>query len=486
MERKSGLVAPAGWVGVVVPSAFHANEGATAIRHLYLDKMAMRCCYSFENRRRLFEIDSRFKFAIVIAQAGRPTQEVSCAFYLHDDEWLFGERRDRQPLSYTIGFLRVTGGDYLSLLELRWTEDLVCAETCLANAEPFHQACARRGIQLGRELNSSDDSPIFAPTADLLRPDEDPRCPETASAILERGYLVLHEGRTFHQYTDRWEDRNRYCVPLQRIADRASVLVNTRFFKLSYRKISASTNERTAIFAMLQPGVVGVDYSPTEQQPRQRPSKAALEVLAVSDSFPADFCLRLYVSSSTVNYFFLSRMAFPKDVPSPLLSHSALRLSCNHPGYAPLWREQLGDEWREPGKPPFTWPVLAGDDARWAVRAAIDAVVADAYGLSREQYAHVLSTFSHTSYRNAPELCLAKFEELKQIGLDAFTRKYDPYHDIPLNENLPQPVIDLPIPGDDGTAASSPQAADQEPASTDGTFRLSRSPQKSRRGRGRK
>lgn len=35
---------------------------------------------------------------------------------------------------------------------------------------------------------------------------------------------------------------------------------------------------------------------------------------------------------------------------------------------------------------------------------------------------------------------------MKQIGLDAFTRKHDPYNDIPLNENLPEPVIDLPIP----------------------------------------
>ena len=61
------------------------------------------------------------------------------------------------------------------------------------------------------------------------------------------------------------------------------------------------------------------------------------------------------------------------------------------------------------------------------MRAAIDAVVADAYGLTREQYAHVLSTFSHASYRKAPELCLAKFDELRAIGLDAFTKKYDPY-----------------------------------------------------------
>jgi hypothetical protein len=38
------------------------------------------------------------------------------------------------------------------------------------------------------------------------------------------------------------------------------------------------------------------------------------------------------------------------------------------------------------------------------------------------------------------------FDELKQLGLDEFTKKHDPYWDIPLNENLPQPVIDLPIP----------------------------------------
>ena len=97
--------------------------------------------------------------------------------------------------------------------------------------------------------------------------------------------------------------------------------------------------------------------------------------------------------------------------------------------------------------------MLAGDDERWAVRAAIDAVVADAYGLSRDQYAHVLSTFSHASYRKAPELCLARFDELKQLGLDKFTRKYDPYWDIPLNENLPQPVIDLPLPAEAAPAA---------------------------------
>jgi hypothetical protein len=121
-----------------------------------------------------------------------------------------------------------------------------------------------------------------------------------------------------------------------------------------------------------------------------------------------------------------------------------------------LWREQLGVAWREAGVA-FTWPVLSGDDARWAVRAAIDAVVAHAYGLTRDQYAHVLSTFSHSSYKDAPRQCLAAFDELQSIGLAAFTKKHDPYWNISLNENLPQPVIDLPIPepAPDATPAKS-------------------------------
>jgi hypothetical protein len=127
------------------------------------------------------------------------------------------------------------------------------------------------------------------------------------------------------------------------------------------------------------------------------------------------------------------------------LSHAAIRLQSQDHRFQTLWREQFGDVWRET-RPPFTWPALEGDNARWLIRTAIDAVVADAYGLTREQYVHILSTFSHKSYPKAPEMCLARFDELQAIGLEAFTRTYDPYWDISLNDNLPQPVIDLPIP----------------------------------------
>jgi hypothetical protein len=217
---------------------------------------------------------------------------------------------------------------------------------------------------------------------------------------------------------------------------------------MAFRDIASSTNERTGIFCMLPAGVVFGNTAPCERELQQRPHSTALILQACLNSFSFDWTLR-QKSAAHVNLFILDGCPLPTishftTQTSRFLVHAALRLTCNHAGYEPLWYEQLGDAWREP-KAPFAWPVLEGDDERWAVRAAIDAVVADAYGLSREQYAHVLSSFSHRSYPKAPELCLARYDELQGIGLEAFTRKYDPYWDIPLNENLPEPVIELPI-----------------------------------------
>jgi len=197
------------------------------------------------------------------------------------------------------------------------------------------------------------------------------------------------------------------------------------------------------ISLILVPGFVCEQTLAVESSPAERSTAKALLIVALSNSYQFDYQVRQRITSGLSNYI-LSSIPIPQlSGVCVFLSHSALRLSCNHLGFSFLWHEQVGDAWRE-SKPPFTWPVLATDDERWEVRSAIDAVVADAYGLDRDQYTHVLSTFSHKSYPKAPELCLAKFDELKRLGLDAFTRKYDPYHDIPLNESLPQPVIELP------------------------------------------
>src|SRR5262249_38242216 len=142
-----------------------------------------------ENRRKLFEIDSRFKFATVVARAGVATESTSCAFYLHADEWLFGDRDGRPPLEYKLDFIRRTGGDYLSLLELRSRQDLEVAEVCFSKGEPFGEVCQRLGIRLGRELNMTDDAWRFTPTDEVLPDGEDPRDPDVVKRLLQMGYF---------------------------------------------------------------------------------------------------------------------------------------------------------------------------------------------------------------------------------------------------------------------------------------------------------
>jgi hypothetical protein len=440
MERNAQLLDPRGVTGVVVPSAFHANEGATGIRRLYLEKMGFKRCYSFENRRKLFEIHRSFKFALVVASHKGPTTDFPCAFYLHDDEWLFGDKKYRE-LIYTLEFIRQTGGEYLSFLELKSPTDFEVAQYCFKNGKLFGKICNQLGIQLARELNMSDDIERLSLTNDILQEGDDPRDPDTFKRLLLSGFLPVHEGKTFHQYDDHWSDRPSFCIHISKIQHKRIWLENARFYRLVNRKIASSTNERTAIFTILPPGVITLYSCAAQQVPYKTCLKDILGILAISNSFCFDWCSRQQVGA---NFQDNIRDGLPIPyIPGSFHIHSALRLSCTHLGYEQLWCEQLREIWRE-GKVPFTWPVLVSEDERWAVRSAIDAVVADAYGLLRDQYIQVLSSFNHASCPKAPDLCLARFDELKAIGLHEFAKKYDPYWDIPLNENLPKPVIELP------------------------------------------
>lgn len=446
-EQASKVLDASGYVGYVLPSAFHANEGSTGTRQLYLQSLGLKCCYSFENRRKLFEIDSRFKFAIVIASKKYLGKEFECRFYLHDDEWLFEDRQENERLLYTSKFIQITGGDYLSLLELKSRRDYEIAEQCYLHGKSFGEVVSDLGIKLSQEVNMTYDSERFTPIAEVLLNNEDPREPTVAKQMLDNGYLTLHEGKTFWHYDDMWADRPRYVVALNHIRDKNSWIYASQYYRLAFRDIASSTNERTVIFCLLPARCIVGNTAPTERK-FVRTNAEALHLLGIVNTFCFDWLIRIKATTH-VNLFVLNGGVLPRNpVGHSFVAHSALRLSSNHSGYERLWSDQIKDAWRE-SDPRMTFPVLKTDREKWDIRSALDAVVAYAYGLGRDQYEQVLSSFSHTSYLNAPKLCLSRYDELESIGLDAFTKKYDPYWDIPLNEELPKPVIEIAGVGDE-------------------------------------
>jgi hypothetical protein len=423
-------------IGMVVPSAFHANEGATGIRRFYLQQTRIEQCLSFENRKNLFDIHARFKFALVIARRPGPTQTVRCRFYLTE----FGQLDEpARAMDYDMGFIAISGGAYATLLELRDCDDMPVARRMLVGHQRLGESMDAAGISLSREMHMTDDSGRFRATSHIqqLQDANDPR---------GQGHLTLHEGKTIHQFSDQWDTPPRYAVPIVDLADKPQSAESARYYRAACREVARSTDERTAIATMLPPGVLCGHTISVERRPAGRPNAAALSLVGVMNSFPFDWLLR-QKAAAHVSLYILSELPAPELAADAdrFMAHACLRLCCNHRGFAALWHEQLGDAWQEPA-PRRSWPVLAAEADRWRLRTAMDAVVAQAYGLSRAQYERILDSFSHKSFPAAPELCIAAFDELEGKGLTVFCRDHDPYFDIPVVAKFAQPVIRMSVP----------------------------------------
>ena len=123
---------------------------------------------------------------------------------------------------------------------------------------------------------------------------------------------------------------------------------SARYYRAACREIARSTDERTAIAAMLPPGVLCGHTISVERRPARRPNAAALSLVGVMNSFPFDWLLR-QKAAAHVSLYILSELPVPELTQDAdrLVAHAALRLCCNHRGFASLWREQLGDAWKE-------------------------------------------------------------------------------------------------------------------------------------------
>ena len=398
-ERMLDCVAPGGAIGIVVPSAFHANEGTTGLRRRILRETVIESCFTFENRRKLFDIHGRLKFTLLVARRGGETERFRCGFYLDS----IGQVNDPdRVMTYDRAFIAATGGGHETFLELRGTVDARVARHMFLGRPDMGAWMAARGLVFGREAHMTDDSHRFTPVAEI---GADPA-------------LTLHEGKTFHQFTDRWKTPPRYAIRLDAMRDKPHWARASGHYRLAFREIARSTDERTMIAAIVPPGHVFGHKGTCEKTPWERPDATALVLCAVFNSFPFDWCVRTKIAAS-VSLFMLNACPAPalSKAAARFLARGALRLSYRHAGYDALWHGQQTDH----------PPEVMVDGDRAVLRAAMDAVVARAYGLGREEYRHVLGGFSHKSWPEAPDACLAAFDALTRLGGAAFHRRYDPF-----------------------------------------------------------
>jgi hypothetical protein len=403
LEQCFNLLREGGECGIVVPSGIYTDLGAKQLREMLFSNTEVTGLFCFENRRQIFEnVDSRFKFVVLTFQKAGRTVHFPAAFMRHDVSEL-----DRFPeqgaVNISVDLVRHLAPDSLSVMEFKSELDVHIAKKMLRFPLLSEAVEGAWHISLHREFNMTDDSHLFH---EACKP----------------GMLPLFEGKMIWQFDDRfsepryWIDEEKgrselLSARLKRISkaigesdskasvDEAKVRLDYEHFRLGYRDIAASTNERAMICTIL-PRKVFAGNTLNLQRPtidavergqwRQVAPASHQEMLfavAMFNSFTVDWLIRNKITSH-LNMFYVYQLPIPRltngDASFAAIVERAARLICTRAEFDDL-AKSVGLGSHKAG--------VTSEVERARLQAELDGFVAHVYALTEEEFAHVLTTF---------------------------------------------------------------------------------------------
>lgn len=371
-EQCFNLLRSGGYCGIVIPSGIYTDLGTKQLREMLFAQAKVTGLFCIENRKNVFEnVDCRFKFVVLTFEKGNSTQSFPAAFMRHDVAEL-----DRFPqegaIDISVELVRRLSPDSLSVMEFKNEMDVGIIEKMTQFPRLGEDISDSWRFELGNEFHMTGDSKIF----------------KTEPG---KGRLLLYEGKMIWQF-DHKLSGPRYWVAeregrkalLGREKDNGQEL-GYKSYRLGHRSIASSTNERTMIATILPPAVFfGHSINATRSL---LSADVMLYITAVLNSFVYDFALRSSVSAN-LTMFFVYQLCVPRPAESdaafwPIVKRAA-RLICTTPEFDALAKE-VGMKNHKEGAPD---PV-----ERAKLRAELDGLIARLYGLTDDEFAHILKTF---------------------------------------------------------------------------------------------
>ena len=176
LEQAHALLCPGGRLGFIVPSGLYSDHGTGGLRELFLDHCCWEWLFGFENRDKVFEIDSRFKFNPVIIEKGGRTQAIRTTFMRRAlEDW---ERAEDLAVPYSREQVERFSARSKAILEIQSARDLEILEKIYANSVLLgDNGPDGWGIKYAQgDFNMTSDSKLFPPRpvweAKGYRPDE--------------------------------------------------------------------------------------------------------------------------------------------------------------------------------------------------------------------------------------------------------------------------------------------------------------------------
>lgn len=371
LEQCFNLLCKNGECGIVVPSGIYTDLGAKDLRRLLFEHTQITGLFGFENRKAIFEgVHRSFKFVVLTFRKGGVTDSIPAAFMRRDVKDLL-QFPEEGALDITVDLIKRLAPDSFSMMEFQSLTDISIVKKMTQFPMLGEYIQDSWNLELHRELNMTDDSDIFH-----VKP--------------EGNLLPLYEGKMIFQFDHQYQ-LPRYWVKesqarakvLRRNEDSGQTL-DYQTFHLAYRDVTSNTNERTLIATVLPPNVFTGHTMYVGSNINQ---EVTLLLVVFMNSYPVDYVIRQKVTSHC-SIFYVNQISVPrltaKDTTfQPIVSRAA-RLICTTPEFDDLAAEVgLGSHANGVTDPA----------QRAQLRAELDGLIAHVYGLTEEEFSHILSTF---------------------------------------------------------------------------------------------
>lgn len=163
MELALALLKQDGRLGFVVPSGLYTDHGSTVLRSRFLTKCRWEWLFGFENREKIFDIDSRFKFNPVVIAKGGETAMIRTAFMQRDpNAWAVGVA-EGLSVPYARAQVERFSPHSRALLEIRSARDLAVLEKMYSDSLLLGDTSPEGwGIRYAQgDFNMTSDSALF-------------------------------------------------------------------------------------------------------------------------------------------------------------------------------------------------------------------------------------------------------------------------------------------------------------------------------------
>jgi len=419
VERSQGMIKSTGIAGLLTPSGIASDLTASAFFKSVAATGRVLCLFDFENRRggdraHFFpDVDSRFKFsAMVVSGPDAAVAETKCAFFLRDipeysdPEQLFAMTAAEFAL---VNPNTVTAPIFRTRRDAQLTTSIYGRLPVLVDRSKGEE---RRSwpLKYSTMFHMTNDSSKFWTRAQLEAEGAYP----VGYCRWKRGadeWVPLYEGKMIQAFDHRAasvvvnpENLHRPAQPEPTTDDQHkddSFFVEPQFWvkksdvdtaddgwELGFKEITAPTNERTMIAAIMPAVAFG------NKIPLLRGSSDRWKLAADLNSFAFDYVARQKIHGQTLNWFLVEQMpvvpperyltGLGKIDVALLVKNHVVRLTYSALDMAPFAREMgyYGS--------PFRWNA----DERRQLRARLDALYFHLYGITDEaDIRYILSTF---------------------------------------------------------------------------------------------